>query len=113
MKDRLDEIRRRQLALRENIGVVAERRRVIEPVFGELKDRQRQLERSLTDLEVDDNKNNLADRLKELDQNVSLIHARQGLLQETLTTLNRFKEELGKSQAELVPCARRKQGSTP
>ena len=103
MKDRLDEIRRRQLALRETIGTVAEKRRVIEPVFGELKDRQRQLERSLSEIEVDDNKNSLADRLKELDHNVSLILARQVLLQESLATLNRFKEELSKSQAELVP----------
>ena len=103
MRDRLDDIRRRQQALRETIGVVAEKRRVIEPVFGELKDRQRQLERSLSEIEIDDNKNNLADRLKELDHNVSLILARQSLLQESLTTLNRFKEELSKSQAELVP----------
>src|SRR6202790_1731069 len=103
MKDRLDEIRRRQLALRETIGEVAEKRRVIEPVFGELKDRQRQLERSLTELEIDEKKNNLAARLKELDQNVSLILARQGLLQESLTTLNRFRDELGKCNAELVP----------
>jgi hypothetical protein len=103
MRDRLDDIRRRQQALRETIGVAAEKRRVIEPVFGELKDRQRQLERSLSEIEVDDNKNSLADRLKELDHNVSLILARQGLLQESLATLNRFKEELSKSQAELVP----------
>jgi DNA repair exonuclease SbcCD ATPase subunit len=103
MRDRLDDIRRRQQALRETVGVVAEKRRVIEPVFGELRDRQRQLERSLTELEIDDNKSNLADRLKELDHNVSLILARQSLLQESLTTLNRFKEELRKSQAELVP----------
>jgi chromosome segregation ATPase len=103
MQDRLDDIRRRQQALREKVGDVAEKRRVIEPVFGELKDRQRQLERSLTELEIDDNKNNLADRLKELDQNVSLILSRQGLLQESMTTLNRFKDELGKCNAELVP----------
>jgi chromosome segregation ATPase len=103
MQDRLDEIRRRQQALREIVGVVAEKRRVIEPVFGELKDRLRQLDRSLTDLEIDDNKNSLADRLKELDHSVSLIHARQNLIQESLATLNRFKEELDKSQAELGP----------
>jgi DNA repair exonuclease SbcCD ATPase subunit len=103
MQDRLDEIRRRQQALREIVGVVAEKRRVIEPVFGELKDRLRQLDRSLTDLEIDDNKNSLADRLKELDHSVSLILARNNLLQESLATLNRFKEDLDKSQAELVP----------
>jgi chromosome segregation ATPase len=103
LQDRLDTIRRRQQALRELVGVLAEKRRVIEPLFGELKDRLRQLERSLADLEIDDHKNSLADRLKELDQNVSLIHARQGLLQESLATLNRFKQELDKSQAGLVP----------
>jgi chromosome segregation ATPase len=103
IQDRLDEIRRRQQALRELVGVLSEKRRIIEPVFGELKDRIRQLERWLTDLEVDDNKNNLADRTKELEQNVSLIHARQSLLQETMAMLSRFKEELAKSHAELVP----------
>jgi DNA repair exonuclease SbcCD ATPase subunit len=103
IQDRLDEIRRRQQALRELVGVLSEKRRIIEPVFGELKDRLRQLERWLTDLEVDDNKNNLADRTKELEQNVSSVHTRQSLLQETMATLNRFKEELAKSHAELVP----------
>ncbi len=103
MQDRLDDIRRRQQALREMIGEVGEKRRVIEPVFSELRDRQRQLERSLTELETDDNKNSLALRLNELDHNVSLISDRKNLLQESLARLNRFKEELGKCNAELVP----------
>ena len=103
MRDRLDEIRRRQKVLRETIGVVAEKRRVVEPVFGELKDRQRQLERWLTDLEVDDSKNNIAERLKDLAHNVAVIHERKTVLQDSLTTLNRFKEELEKSETELVP----------
>jgi chromosome segregation ATPase len=103
MRDRLDEVRRRQKVLRETIGIVAEKRRVIEPVFGELKDRQRQLERWLTDLETDDSKNNIADRLKELTHNVAVIHERKSLLQDSLATLNRFKEELEKSETELVP----------
>ena len=103
LQDRIDEIRRRQQSLRETIGVVAEKRRVIEPVFGELRDRLRQLERSLSDIEVDDNKRNPADRVKELDQNVALIHARQSRVNESLATLNRFKEEADKSQAELAP----------
>jgi predicted nucleic acid-binding Zn-ribbon protein len=103
MRDRLDDIRRRQQVLRETIGGVAEKRRVIEPVFGELKDRQRQLERWLTDLEIDDGKNNLADRLKDLTHNVAVIHERKTLLQESLTTLSRFKEELQKTEADLVP----------
>ena len=103
MQDRLDEIRRRQQALRETVGLLSEKRRAIEPVFSELKDRLRQLERWLTDLETDDNKSSFADRVKEIDHNVSSIHTRQGLIQEAVATLSRFKEELGKSQAELVP----------
>jgi myosin heavy subunit len=101
--DQLDDIRRRQQALRETIGVVAERRRVIEPVFAEIKDRQLHLERALSQLETDDNKNNLSIRLQELGQDVSVVHARVNALQESLATLIRFKEELEKSQAELVP----------
>lgn len=103
MRDRLDEVRRRQKVLRETIGVVAEKRRVTEPVFAELKDRQRQLERWLTDLETDDSKNNIADRLTELTHNVAVIHERKSQLQQSMATLNRFKEELEKSEAELVP----------
>ena len=103
MRDRLDDIRRRQQALREAIGTVAEKRRVIEPVFGELKDRQRQLERWLTDLETDDSKNNIADRLKDLTHNVAVIHERKSLLQESLTTLSRFRQELEKTETDWFP----------
>jgi chromosome segregation ATPase len=103
LQDQLGAIRRRQKDLRETIGEVAEKRRAIEPLFAELRDRQRQLERSVSELETDDNKNGLAIRLKELDQDVSAILARLGVLREQFATLNRFKEQLGKSQAELVP----------
>ena len=96
MRDRLDEIRRRQKVLRETIGVVAEKRRVIEPVFGELKDRQRQLERWLTDLETDDSKNNIADRLKDLTHNVAVIHERKTLLQEFADDAEPFQGRTGK-----------------
>ncbi len=103
LRERLDDIRRRQQALREQIGEVAEKRRVIEPVFEELKDRQRQLERSLDKIETDDQNNSLADRMKELDQKVALIHARHRALQDSFATLHRYKEELTSSQAELGP----------
>jgi predicted nucleic acid-binding Zn-ribbon protein len=103
VKDQLDDIRRRQQALRETIGVVAEKRRVMEPVFAEIRDRQLQLERSLSQIETDDNKNNLSDRLRQVGQDVSVVHARMNALQESLATLIRFKEELEKSQGELVP----------
>jgi DNA repair exonuclease SbcCD ATPase subunit len=103
IEEQLDDIRRRQQALRETVGEVAEKRRVTEPVFAEIKDRQRQLERSLSKLEVDDNKNNLADRLQEIGGEVLAIQKRLTVLQESLVTLNRFKDDLDKTNTELVP----------
>jgi chromosome segregation ATPase len=85
------------------VGKVAAERRAIEPVFTEIRDRQHQIERSLTDIETDDKKNNLADRLRDLDRDASALIARVTTVQESFTTLNRFKDELVKSQAELVP----------
>jgi chromosome segregation ATPase len=103
IEEQLDDIRRRQQALRETVGEVAEKRRVAEPVFAEIKDRQRQLERSLAKLEVDDNKHNLADRLQEISAEVLAIQQRLTVLQESLVRLNRFKEDLDKTNAELGP----------
>jgi DNA repair exonuclease SbcCD ATPase subunit len=103
IEEQLDDIRRRQQILRETVGEVAEKRRVTEPVFAEIKDRQRQLERSLAKLEVDDNKHNLADRLQEIGGEVLAIQKRLTVLQESLVTLNRHKEDLDKTNAELGP----------
>lgn len=103
IEEQLDDIRRRQQTLRETVGEVAEQRRVTEPVFAEIKDRQRQLERSLSKLEVDDNKHNLADRLQEIGGEVLAIQKRLAVLQESLTSLNRYKEDLDKTNAELGP----------
>jgi DNA repair exonuclease SbcCD ATPase subunit len=103
MHDQLAEIRRRQQELRETVGKVAEQRRAVEPVFTEIRDRQNQLERALHDLETDDRKNNLADRLKEISRDVSVLLGRVGTVQEIYATLNRYKDDLAKSQAELVP----------
>ncbi|CUT10459.1 Adventurousgliding motility protein Z [Bradyrhizobium sp.] len=103
MHDQLAEIRRRQQELRDMVGKVAEQRRAVEPVFTEIRDRQNQLERSLHDLETDDRKNNLADRLKDIARDVSMLLSRVGTVQNTFATLNQYKEDLAKSHAELVP----------
>jgi len=101
--DQLAEIRRRQQALREMVGKVADQRRAVEPVFTEIRDRQNQLERSLHDLETDDRKNNLADRQRDIARDVSALLGRVNAVQETFATLNQYKEDLAKSHAELVP----------
>ncbi|UFW52489.1 MULTISPECIES: hypothetical protein [Bradyrhizobium] len=103
MHDQLAEIRRRQQALREMVGKVADQRRAVEPVFTEIRDRQNQLERSLHDLETDDRKNNLGDRLKEIARDVSALLTRVNTVQHIFATLDRYKEDLAKSHAELVP----------
>ncbi|QHP71810.1 hypothetical protein EI171_33695 [Bradyrhizobium sp. LCT2] len=103
MHDQLAEIRRRQQGLREMVGKVAEQRRAVEPIFTEIRDRQNQLERSLHDLETDDRKNNLADRLKDIAHDISALLARVNTVQDTFATLNQYKEDLAKSHAELMP----------
>ena len=103
MHDQLAEIRRRQQGLREMVGKVAEQRRAVEPVFTEIRDRQNQIERALLDLETDDRKNNLADRLKSIASDVSTLLSRVNTVQDIFATLNQYKEDLAKSHAELVP----------
>jgi chromosome segregation ATPase len=113
LHERLEEIRRRQQAVREMVGGVSEKRRAVEPVFGELKDRLRQLDRWLAELETDDNKKSLGDRVNELNQDVSAIHTRHGMLQQSVATLNRFKEELEKAREELAPVRSPETGINP
>jgi chromosome segregation ATPase len=103
MHDQLAEIRRRQQALREMVGKLADQRRAAEPVFTEIRDRQNQLERSLHDLETDDRKNNLADRQRDIARDVAALLGRVNAVQETFATLNQYKEDLAKSYAELAP----------
>ncbi|WBL81116.1 hypothetical protein I3J27_12085 [Bradyrhizobium xenonodulans] len=103
MHDQLADIRRRQQALREMVGKVADQRRAVEPVFTEIRDRQNQLERSLHDLETDDRKNNLADRQRDIARDVSTLLTRVNAVQDIFATLNQYKEDLAKSHAELVP----------
>ncbi|MGY8710851.1 hypothetical protein RAD16_34400 [Bradyrhizobium sp. 18BD] len=103
MHDQLAEIRRRQQALRETVGKVADQRRAVEPVFTEIRDRQNQLERSLHDLETDDRKNNLADRQRDIARDISALLGRVNAVQDTFAMLNQYKEDLAKSHAELVP----------
>lgn len=102
LKQRLDELRQRQLLLRKQLGEVADKRRAIEPVFGELKQRQAQLEDALASIETDDNRNSLFGRVKEVDKKVSQIHDRLKALEDSWETLGRFKQELDQSKTQLA-----------
>ncbi|WP_167772006.1 hypothetical protein [Bradyrhizobium frederickii] len=71
--------------------------------FEDLGQRRAQIERALADVETDADGTSLADRQNALNEFVLQSRQRLGALQETLATLNAFKAELSKSQADLVP----------
>ena len=71
--------------------------------FEELKERQAHLERSLAEVETDSSGRGLADRQNALNEFVIQSRLRLRTLQDSLATLNQFKEELAKSQVEIVP----------
>jgi len=71
--------------------------------FSELGERQAQLERSLAGVETDPNGKSLIDRQNALNEFVIQSRLRLRTLQESAAMLSLFKEELAKSQADLVP----------
>ena len=103
MNARLDDIRRRQQALRSQLGDVTEQRRAIAPVFDELRQRQIQLDRSLAELETDANNVDIAERLHTITGGVMLLQGRVKALEETFTKLNGFKDQLTQSQSRIAP----------
>jgi chromosome segregation ATPase len=113
MHDQLAEIRRRQQSLRDIVGTVADQRRAVEPVFTEIRDRQNQLERSLLDLETDDRKNNLADRLKHIERDGATLLSRVNAVQTTFATLGRHRDDLANPTPNWCRCARPIPASTP
>ena len=71
--------------------------------FEELSERQDHLERSLAEVETDPGGKTLVDRQTALNEFIIRSRLRLRKLQDTSATLNQFKEELAKSQADLVP----------
>jgi cell fate (sporulation/competence/biofilm development) regulator YlbF (YheA/YmcA/DUF963 family) len=71
--------------------------------FEELGERQARLQRSLDEVETDASGKSLADRQNALNEFIIESRLRLGKLQDSLATLNQFKEELARSQAGLVP----------
>jgi hypothetical protein len=72
-------------------------------VFGELNERQGLLEQSLAEIEVDDNKYSLGDRLNKFSRSVTQIQARMNALEDSLVTLGQYKDDLNKCQTDLAP----------
>jgi chromosome segregation ATPase len=102
LHQRLEDLRQRQHALRKQLGQVTDKRREIEPVFGELKQRQLQLEEALAEIETDDNRNSLAGRVKDVSNKVGLVQTRLKTLEDSWEALGRFKQEFDRSKTQLV-----------
>ena len=96
MNERLDEVRRRQQSIRSQLGEMIEKRRVVEPIFGELRERQSELERSLAEME---NLDGFATRLKQLGEFVVQTDARMRALQEIAGDLELVSTATGRIQS--------------
>ena len=105
LDQRLAEIRRRQQTLREQLGEVTEARRTIAPVFDELRERQIQLDRALTQMEQESDVagRSVADRLKSLTDNVIQSQTRLKALEDSTVTLNKFKDDYGNAMTRIAP----------
>jgi len=103
LQERADEIQRRQKMLRTQLGEELEKRRANEPVFGHLRERQRQIDGLLAEIETDDGGMSLAERLNKLTDYTQNAHARLNAAQDAFITLNRLKDEAGQFKGDLAP----------
>ena len=103
LQGRLQDIRQRQQKLKEQLGLVSNQRREIEPVLNELKERQRQAESSLSELEFDDSRTSLVSRLEETEKSAIKSENRLETLQKAFEAFKRLKTNLSNFQSDLVP----------
>jgi len=71
--------------------------------FIDLKKRQDDLALAFEEVETDSGGRSLADRLSGLDEFSAQTRVRLRILQESLTTLGRYRKDLANSQAEMAP----------
>ncbi|WP_027550521.1 hypothetical protein [Bradyrhizobium sp. Cp5.3] len=103
---RVETLSKNKLEVEQRIARIDDSFNILKAIrldFEELGQRRAQLERSLAEVETDSDGKNLAERQNALNDFVIRSRQRLGALQETLATLNVFKAELTKSQADLVP----------
>ncbi|HWV51043.1 hypothetical protein [Pseudorhodoplanes sp.] len=103
LQGRIDEIRRRQQALRTLLGSVSEKRRVVAPMLGEVKERQALIERALGELEKDENGKRLDERLKETEGFLNRGHTRLDNLEAIFTKFEQVRDSLLQLQNETAP----------
>jgi uncharacterized coiled-coil DUF342 family protein len=103
LESRADDIRTRQQALRRRIGEVTEKRRLVEPIFAELTERQSIIERSLQDFEKGEGGKSVENHLAELTAFVRRTEERLLAFDQGLITLDRIKTEIAGLERRIGP----------
>jgi chromosome segregation ATPase len=103
LQSRIDEIRRRQQALRTQLGSVSEKRRVVEPMLSEVKERQALIERALGDLEKDETGKGLDTRLEETEGFLNRGHTRLEALETIFGKFEQLRDRMQQLQTETAP----------
>ena len=103
LESRADDIRRRQQALRLRIGEAIDKRRLAAPILGELKERQALIDRTLTEYNTTETGISLEEQIQQLTAFVKQTEARFEAFDRALTTLEKFKAEIGTLQARVAP----------
>jgi hypothetical protein len=96
---RVEMARQQQQVLREKLGETIEKRRLIEPLFIELRSSQDVLEKSLAGLKADD----LHHRLQTLMESTERMKSRCGDIEQMMATFARLNGELDALKVRLVP----------
>ena len=106
LSNRVETLSKNKIEIEQRLAGIDDSFNILKSVrldFEELGQRRAQLERALAEVETDAEGKTLTERQNALNAFVLQSRQRLGALQETLTTLNAFKAELSKSQADLVP----------
>jgi hypothetical protein len=103
---RVDQVRQQQQSLRERVGATIEKRRLIEPLFVELRAAQEDLDRRFATLKADD----LHDRLQALTEAGERMRSRCGAVEESMAGFVQMKAEFESLQARLAPLDNRQTG---
>jgi chromosome segregation ATPase len=103
LQSRIDDIRNQQQALKDRLDGVADKRRAIEQLFAELDRNQSEVERTLSDIEGGEDRNDLDNHLRRLAEFIKATHFRFEQIERALATLMTQKSEFQALRARLVP----------
>jgi hypothetical protein len=103
LESRADDIRRRQQALRLRVGDAIEKRRLVDPILNELKERQAAVDRALEEFSATDTGASLEEQLGQLIGFVKQTEARFELFDRSLGKLDGLKNELAALHARVAP----------